>query len=134
MKQRRAGVLRLVPMIVVMGTIFFLSHQPGDRLHLPQLPGIDKWTHLAAYGTLAATVLFAFDARRKSARPLHVVGLTVVFCLLYGISDEFHQSFIVGRTASIYDLLADGCGALVSCAAWLKWRHKIPTIGFLPRH
>ena len=131
MNTRVAVVLRMVPMMVVMGTIFFLSHQPGDQLHLPQLPGIDKWAHLAAYGCLAATVLFALSERQKSTSPYQMMGFTVSLCLLYGISDEFHQSFIVGRTASIYDLLADGCGAALACAVWLKWRRKTPLGEFL---
>ncbi len=131
MNKKVVLVLRLVPMIVVMGTIFFLSHQPGDQLHLPQLPGIDKWAHFAAYGGLAATVLFALSEQLKSTRPYQMMGITVMFCLLYGISDEFHQSFIVGRTASIYDLLADGCGAAMTCAVWLKWRPKISKTKFL---
>ncbi len=131
MSKKIALILRQVPMVVVMGTIFLLSHQPGDQLHLPQLPGIDKWAHLAAYGCLAVTVLFALGEQQKSTRPYRMMGLTVTFCLLYGISDEFHQSFIVGRTASIYDLLADGSGAAIACALWLKWRRKIPLTKFL---
>ena len=50
MNRKVAAVLRIVPMIFVMGTIFFLSHQPGDQLSLPPLPGLDKLAHLAAYG------------------------------------------------------------------------------------
>ncbi len=131
MSGKVTAVLRMVPMAFIMGTIFFLSHQPGDQLSLPPLPEADKWAHLAAYGVLAATVLFAFNDRQKSTRPRLVILLTVVFCILYGISDEFHQTFIAGRTASIYDLLADGCGAAMACVIWLKWRHKIPMAEFL---
>lgn len=134
MNKNVALALRLVPMALVMGTIFFLSHQPGDQLHLPQLPLVDKWAHLAAYGCLAATVLFALGERQKSARPYQLMGLTITFCLLYGISDEFHQSFIAGRTASFADLVADGCGAAIACAGWLKWRRKIPIRKFLRSH
>ena len=35
MKLKVTTALRMVPMIVVMGTIFLLSHQPGDSLSLP---------------------------------------------------------------------------------------------------
>lgn len=134
MNGKGTAVLRMVPMIVTMGTIFLLSHQTGDRLSLPPLPGLDKVTHMAAYGLLAATVLFAVSDRQKSTRPRLVIVLTVVFCLLYGISDEFHQSFIPGRTASVYDLMADGGGATLVCALWGKWRHRITSITFLRSH
>ena len=33
-----------------------------------------------------------------------------LFALMYGISDEFHQSFIQGRDSSWLDVMADGAG------------------------
>ena len=48
-------------MLFCMGTIFFLSHQPGDTLHLPIFPGADKLAHMLAYGMLSATVIFSFS-------------------------------------------------------------------------
>jgi len=33
--------------------------------------------------------------------------------ILYGATDEFHQVFVPGRTPEIYDLVADGVGALI---------------------
>jgi VanZ family protein len=134
MNGKVTAVLRMVPMSLTMGTIFFLSHQPGDEMLLPPLPGLDKWAHLVAYGVLAATVLFAFSDRQKNTRPRQVLFFTVVFCLLFGISDEFHQSFIPGRTSSVYDLIADGGGAAMVCALWGKWRHKITTNKILRSH
>jgi VanZ family protein len=38
----------------------------------------------------------------------------VVLAVLLGIGDEFHQSFIPGRDASLQDVMADAVGA---CAA-----------------
>lgn len=107
-------------MALVMGTIFFLSHQPGDSLHLPPLPGIDKLAHCLAYGVLAAATLFALDEQWKVRRSGLVVIFTMVFCLLYGIADEFHQSFVPGRTPSLVDILADCAGAVLVCLLWLR--------------
>jgi VanZ family protein len=128
MRQKVTALLRMVPMIVVMGTIFFLSNQPGDSLSLPPIPGIDKLAHMIAYGVLAGTVLFAHNNEQRHRRPRRVMVFTVIFCLLYGISDEFHQSFIPGRTASVYDLFADCGGAAMSCLFWTRWRQRIPVI------
>jgi VanZ family protein len=104
-------------MIVVMGTIFFLSHQSGDSLHLPSFPGADKLAHMTAYGILALSVLW-FHGKMGLENPGHTTILTVLFCLLYGMSDEYHQSFIPLRSVSIFDLLADTAGAFCVSLIW----------------
>ena len=111
-------VIRMVPVTIVMGTIFFLSHQCGDTLNLPSFPGADKLAHMFAYGTLAFTVLWYFG-KKGVDRPWLTLTLTVLFCLFYGISDEFHQSFIPLRSVSAFDLLADTAGAFCISIIWL---------------
>lgn len=105
-------------MVCVMGTIFFLSHKTGDEVHLPQITGIDLVAHMTIYALLACTVLFAWPQRFKQMYPLRAVCYTVFFCLLYGISDEFHQSFVPGRFVSVLDVVADTVGPLLVCGLW----------------
>jgi VanZ family protein len=38
----------------------------------------------------------------------------VCFCISYGASDEWHQSFVPGRDADLLDLLADTTGGLLA--------------------
>jgi len=113
--------LRLVPMLVVMGTIFFFSHQPGNTLTLPAIPGIDKICHLAIYALLAMTVLWCLGPGRQGP-PVRVTLKTVLFCLVYGLSDEFHQSYIPQRSVCGFDLLADLAGAILVSVIWLNSR------------
>lgn len=101
-----------------MGIIFFLSQQSGDTLQLPSFLGADKVAHMAAYGGLALTLLW-YHGEKGPARPTRTVYLTVLFCILYGVSDEYHQSFIPLRSVSILDLLADTVGALGMSLIWL---------------
>lgn len=103
---------------MVMGAIFFLSHQCGDTLALPSFPGVDKLAHMLAYGTLAVTVLWYFG-EKGVGRPWPTLMLTVLFCLLYGISDEFHQSFVPLRSVSTFDIVADTVGAFCVSFIWL---------------
>ena len=120
------AVRRFLPPAVVMMTIFVLSHQPAKNLPLPALPGIDKLAHMAIYGLLAATLIRAFSQRMRQFRPGRVVTIVVLWCLVYGISDEFHQSFIPTRSVSGLDVLADTVGALLVGAVWLYYgRPKI---------
>ncbi|HSL40307.1 MAG TPA: VanZ family protein [Desulforhopalus sp.] len=120
------ALFRLVPMTVVMGTIFFLSHQSAEQLPLPQLPGIDKLAHFVAYAVLAATVLFGWGPERRQQRPARTVILTALWSLLYGISDELHQSLVPGRQPDLFDLLADGAGVVFTCVLWWWWRRARP--------
>ncbi|HSH41142.1 MAG TPA: VanZ family protein, partial [Arenicellales bacterium] len=39
--------------------------------------------------------------------------LALGLAVLYGISDEWHQSFVPGREPDVLDVLADGVGAAV---------------------
>jgi len=111
--------LRVVPMIMVMGTIFFLSHQSGDTIDLGGIPGMDKLAHMSIYGLLASTVIFAHRLPGKKKFPLQVCCNTLVVCLFYGLSDEFHQSFVPGRFVSGADVLADVLGAALVSAGWI---------------
>lgn len=101
-----------------MGTIFFLSNQSGDTLQLPSFFGADKVAHMIAYGALAFSALW-FLYERALENPRRTVLVCVLFCVFYGISDEYHQSFIPLRSVSIFDLLADAMGALLVTSFWL---------------
>lgn len=110
-------VFRVAPVTVVVGAIFFLSHQPGDSLHLPLFPGADKLAHMVAYGSLALTVLWFFGKKGQEQK-LKTAVYTILFCLLYGLSDEFHQSFIPNRSVSGMDIVADVGGAALVALFW----------------
>lgn len=117
--------LRIAPMIFIMGAIFFLSHQPGDSLKLPLFYGADKVAHFIAYGVLAVTIVFAHkNWQTMNLRTLNIRVFTVV--LLYGMSDEYHQSFIPMRYSSMADVVADCCGglAVIMLCAWWRSRWK----------
>ena len=109
-------ILRFIPMITVMGIIFFLSSQPGDTIDLPDIPDIDKLLHSLVYGVLALSTAYAVPGSRFARNPIGTPLLIVLFCLLYGISDEFHQSFVPNRTPSLLDLAADTLGAAAAMA------------------
>jgi VanZ family protein len=112
--------LRFIPMVCIMGIIFYLSHQPGDVIRLPLFPGIDKLAHCIAYGSLAGAFLYSLQPYFNTFNNKFIVAIIVVaFCVLFGISDEYHQSFIQGRSVSFWDVVADGLGALLVVVWWL---------------
>lgn len=120
---------RLLPLIVVMGAIFYQSHQPGNSFSLPDIVNIDKVLHCLVYAVLGLAFLFALPPRWRHERPVLAGCAVVLLCLVYGVTDEFHQSFIDGRCASTWDAAADGAGGLLAAGGWgyNHWRKKATT-------
>lgn len=97
-----------------MGLIFYLS----SRRLPPAVSAAPDWLlHGVAYGTLAALLHRAVAGRFWRARAT-VSGLAGVLLVtvLYGVSDEVHQSFVPGRTSEARDVLSDGAGAAIALA------------------
>ena len=76
----------------------------------------DWLTHGTAYLILSVLLCRGLAG---GMRPLRAAGAVLAVCLatVYGVSDEFHQSFVPGRDASVGDVLKDLGGA--SLGAWL---------------
>ncbi|MCL2789189.1 MAG: VanZ family protein [Desulfobulbus sp.] len=119
-RQRKA--YRLLPLLLAMGALFYQSHQPGDSFTLPDVDNIDKLFHCLAYAVLGLAFLFALSPQWRRQHPALAGWATVSFCLLYGITDEFHQSFIPGRFAGLDDVLADAAGGVLAVAGYWGWR------------
>lgn len=82
---------------------------------------VRKFGHVSEYAILALLVLRALDSSRGERR---AGGWTIAICAAYAATDEFHQSFVVSRTAAGSDVLLDtvGAGIGVGLAVWLRCR------------
>lgn len=131
------GAIQWCPMLFCMLGIFYMSHQPARTLDkfLPWLqrfiPTVNNfnWGHFIAYFFLALAVYWALGTRMKSSKLL-----TILVCLLYGLSDEFHQMYVPGRTPDWLDIRNDFIGAAIAMLIlsipfihthWLAWRRKL---------
>jgi VanZ family protein len=95
--------------------IFLLSSIPGKSM--PDVPGLqyDKLLHALVYSVLGGLIFLAL--RQGTSLPTkRVVAVAAGFALLYGLTDEFHQLFVAGRSADLYDALADGIGGIVGAS------------------
>lgn len=102
-----------------MGAIFLLSSQP-DLPHLASAPleaARNALAHLGEYAVLAVLLLRAGEAVPSHHRSWI---FPLILTLLYALSDEIHQQFVSGRTASSADLAFDVLGA--SLGSLLFWR------------
>lgn len=108
-----SGVWLWIPPACYCAFIFYLSSQ--SNISGPSwIP--DKVAHLALYsglGWLTARCSAGYGSSR-----IKVWISAWAFCLIYGISDEFHQYFVPGRTAEVGDVIADMLGGLVGAAAY----------------
>ncbi|MCU0503492.1 MAG: VanZ family protein [Anaerolineae bacterium] len=108
---RRSIALRWAAVIAWMGVIFFLSSRPDLPNFAPGLPGVEELGgHLTAYGVLAGLLWWAL--RGSGVR--YPATWALVLAVAYGVSDEFHQSFVPGRDMSVSDLMVDLLGAGVA--------------------
>ena len=67
--------------------------------------------HFVEYAVLGALLLLAMP---RSARRWAALTAAVAIASLYGITDEFHQSFVPGRVPDIADWAVDTAGALTA--------------------
>jgi len=79
----------------------------------PQIDHFDKVVHFSVYGLLGTLVV------RAVGRSRWVLAVLVVS--LFGASDEWHQSFVPGRSMEFADWVADTLGAAVAAFGYARW-------------
>ena len=117
-------LLHWLPATATAVLIAWLSHQSSLPDLLGGLEGADWIAHFLEYGFFTLTLVFATTRGfEKSSRTPAPVGAAVAIACLYAVTDEWHQSFIVGREASVRDWVVDIVGAVVMAAVILgAWR------------
>jgi VanZ family protein len=118
---KKRGALRLLrwlPALAWMAFIFSLSQQSAP-LGASGSSGAAAFAHIVLYATLAFLLGWAL-AGGAAAReaPLWVLAaLAFSLAVQYGVTDELHQAFVGGRSASELDLALDAAGALLGTSA-----------------
>lgn len=79
--------------------------------------------HVVEYGLLGYFLAKAFQITFEFNSRLLLLVITLVFGTLYGLSDEWHQSFVPARQASGKDVVADAVGIFVGSILW-KFRRR----------
>jgi VanZ family protein len=90
-----------------------------------------KSAHFFAYLILGFLVSHALKNEASAASAWKRRGISLASCILYAISDEFHQLFVPGRGPLVKDVFIDGSGAALGIllyvgarGAWMRWRNK----------
>jgi VanZ family protein len=135
-------ILSWSAVILWMGLIFYLSHQPATESNqlskgitkfiVKTVENVDpnpefdirgfnhivrKNAHFFAYLVLAVLVINAL--RRSGIYGYQSVGLALLICVLYAISDEIHQSFVLGRGSQVKDVIIDSAGVSIGIGVYV---------------
>lgn len=119
--ERNSGATWLIVLLVAAG-IFYVSSISFEVV-IPGSPLKAIAYHLFVFFVLAGFLLMAVVGRRKKAWIL----VAVVMAILYGISDEIHQFFVIGRSMSLEDVFIDSVGVVFATMIYLivlVWREN----------
>jgi VanZ family protein len=113
-------VPRWFPAFFFMVVIFIFSSQPGDNLpsFLDWDYVIKKMGHAIGYGLLALSYFHYLKYNKNK------YWLAWLMAIIFSATDEFHQSFVPTRHASIIDVLVfDNLGAVFGLLLYyIYWR------------
>lgn len=105
--------------------LHWLLPQAGDAtlraLHLI----LRKAGHFSEYAILALLAARAFRTSSRELLRIRWFWAALLLVIIYSLTDEFHQSFVPSRGASVYDSLIDSLGGLTALALLgLKTRRR----------
>lgn len=128
-KGNKLGVacLRGIFVLLWLLLIYYFSDQANSNVLTESVFGsfnyiVRKAAHMAEYAVLMFLCLY-FQAALTSAGNLEAGGLLggilryilpFTFTVLSALFDEWHQSWVAGRSALISDVLIDGSGAFLA--------------------
>ena len=84
---------------------------------------VRKSAHTFIYMMLAvlvSSIFFVFNKKGKNT-----IVYILFICLLFAVTDEFHQSFVPQRTSLVSDILFDFAGSLIGLALFYLAYYQI---------
>lgn len=95
--------------------IWILSSNPADAIVKTPFSFdalLKESLHLIEFAILYWLIAFAFMAHNKWSERASI--LAAIIAILYGLTDEIHQSFVPSRSATVIDFVKDTIGVAVS--------------------
>ncbi|MDX1613690.1 MAG: VanZ family protein [Candidatus Promineifilaceae bacterium] len=123
---RHRRLLAWLAVFLWAGLIFAVSAQPQARFQELGLSGtlLSFSGHLFSYAVLMTLLAVAIRVERPQGT-VSILLAAFLLTALYGLTDEFHQSFVPGRRATWDDWLVDLLGAfLVGVVLWTRWARQ----------
>ncbi|MBI3671178.1 VanZ family protein [Candidatus Azambacteria bacterium] len=103
--------------------IFYLSSIPNLKSGFEEDFILRKFAHFFEYFILSALLFNAIlNTAQKRPNFRSAAFLSFLFSVLYAASDEFHQTFVVGRHGDIKDVFLDSLGVISGIFAFYKFK------------
>ena len=103
------------PVVLWAALIFLASSIPSTKLPKLGILGYDKLIHGSIFFVFGLLLHRAFEPRSEQRSfPWMRLAIVLFVVMIYGAIDEFHQSFVPGRTEDIFDFLADSIGGVTA--------------------
>jgi VanZ family protein len=83
-----------------------------------------KVAHFSEYAVLGILAARAFVSSTNDFIRRHSFQVSLMLIACYALLDEFHQSFLPSRTASIFDSAIDVAGGLTALLLFRHWQHR----------
>lgn len=109
-------IISYLPPILWASVIFIFSSQttlPGFTESAYDF-ALKKFAHIFVYLVLYLLVFRAVHKTVKSEHTKIILFLPIVICAIYATSDEFHQSLVPGRYATLRDIAYDMLGVFIA--------------------
>lgn len=109
-------IILYLPPILWASVIFTFSSQttlPGFTESVYDFT-LKKFAHIIVYLVLYLFVHRAVYRTIKKEHTKLILFLPIIICAIYATSDEFHQSLVPGRYASLRDIAYDMLGVFIS--------------------
>jgi VanZ family protein len=111
-------MLRLWTPVVAWLAVSFIASAQSDVGGFGRVP--DWITHGAEYLVLGVLLCRALAGGFGAPLTLAAAALAVALCTAWGVSDEWHQSFVPGRDSSAADVVKDFGGSVLGAAIHLE--------------
>jgi len=106
------------PVLAYAALIFFLSSLSTFPEEMPSFFGFDKITHFLEYYFFGCLLCRWFSSTDRYRKRRCALLMTILIGTAYALGDEWHQSFVPGRDASLWDALFDAAGVGTGAATY----------------
>jgi predicted adenine nucleotide alpha hydrolase (AANH) superfamily ATPase len=106
-------IVKIFSPAIWMLLIFWLSSKPLDYFPAGAPDYGQIIVHIFLYAVLSALIINAAVGINRGWKFRNIILFAIFFSSVYGISDEYHQGFVPGRTVSFLDLGFDFFGAVL---------------------